>query len=986
MAADIPDQYYTEVARLESFHTAQPLPKRRGSNATGRAPKSIKWPHSWLGPEQLAAAGFFFLPSHENPDNVKCFLCRESICGWEKGDNPLEEHLKLSPGCGWAVTSCIEARVGDMHLENPMSTRMVEARKATFGDRWPHEGKKGWKCKTKQLVEAGWIHKPTPEGDDYAECVYCTLALDGWEPADKPFHEHHARSQDCAFFTLCNQPESPIAKKAAKGRKPRASKVSRLSTQSALTEAPSIVDMDVDEGDSVMTTATTASQSTRKMPKGKKAPAKGRKKKEEPIEVSELPEPEDEEVDVVAVEQPKPKRGKKRASEAMEDTASVIEAQAPPPKRRTRGSIAVQENIMGDVSMEEEATVTEQLPVKKAAPKRKGRQSKTSRKVSTASQASLRAHVPDDDEIDKMLEDDLNRPLSDEEDAVETKVVVHEEPMASAAPTRRATRTSKIVKTDHDMFSAADAEIDEVALEAELEAMEIEESKPLPKARGAKASQPRKVSAKQQAAAKRAAQAEAAAVEAAAEAAAEAAEAAAAAELEAAEAQLAQAQAEEAAAAELEAAEAELARAEAEEAAAAEREAAEAEEAAIAEREAAEAEEAAIAELEAAEAEEAAIAEREAVAAEEAAAAAREAAEAEAEARRIEAEQAEFEQQLKPAPKARAGRASKAKAAKPAPTRATRGSTMSVNESMVSAVSHQEDSIATAHEDSGNETDASQATVVRGGKKRGSTMTKKVKGGKKAPIRNIEDIIQPSIEEPQPQEDEPAPQPQRQRAVVSKRIANIEDRVKSPPPQAVAPKPAKSRAAATKAKGKAASAPPPPASPSPLPEAAPVEEPTPQPAARTRAASITPSPSPQSSDAENRPPSSRPNASAEQAAPMRVPLAATPGTPSRRNMVAGLKSGEPWVGVDLDEVFGCLRSAEREKENFVVGGARGGLGGLGKGELTEEERGMTVEEWVGWNAGVAEERLRRECERMVGCFEREGGRAMRALEGVEVVE
>lgn len=103
-------------------------------------------------------------------------------------------------------------------------------------------------------------------------------------------------------------------------------------------------------------------------------------------------------------------------------------------------------------------------------------------------------------------------------------------------------------------------------------------------------------------------------------------------------------------------------------------------------------------------------------------------------------------------------------------------------------------------------------------------------------------------------------------------------------------------------------------------------------------------------------------------------------------MVAGLKSGEPWVGVDLEEVFGFLRSAEREKENFVVGGPKGGLGGLGKGELTAEERGMTVEEWVGWNAGVAEERLRRECERMVGCFEKEGGRAMRALEGVEVVE
>lgn len=100
---------------------------------------------------QLAEAGFFFYPSHENLDNVMCFLCRRSICGWEKDDDPFAEHLKLSPDCGWAITSCIEAKVGEMHLENPMSTRMVEARKATFGDRWPHEDKKGWKCKTKHV-------------------------------------------------------------------------------------------------------------------------------------------------------------------------------------------------------------------------------------------------------------------------------------------------------------------------------------------------------------------------------------------------------------------------------------------------------------------------------------------------------------------------------------------------------------------------------------------------------------------------------------------------------------------------------------------------------------------------------------------------------------------------------------------------------------------------------------------------------------------
>jgi hypothetical protein len=47
---------------------------------------------------------------------------------------------------------------------------------------------------------------------------------------------------------------------------------------------------------------------------------------------------------------------------------------------------------------------------------------------------------------------------------------------------------------------------------------------------------------------------------------------------------------------------------------------------------------------------------------------------------------------------------------------------------------------------------------------------------------------------------------------------------------------------------------------------------------------------------------------------------------------------------------------------------------------------MTVEEWIMFNAGLAEEKLRGECEQMVGVFEKEGGRAMGVLEGVECLD
>lgn len=36
------------------------------------------------------------------------------------------------------------------------------------------------------MVDAGWKYTPTPEYDDMATCTYCSLALDGWEPSDKP--------------------------------------------------------------------------------------------------------------------------------------------------------------------------------------------------------------------------------------------------------------------------------------------------------------------------------------------------------------------------------------------------------------------------------------------------------------------------------------------------------------------------------------------------------------------------------------------------------------------------------------------------------------------------------------------------------------------------------------------------------------------------------------------------------------------------------
>ena len=142
-----------------------------------------------------------------------------------------------------------------------------------------------------------------------------------------------------------------------------------------------------------------------------------------------------------------------------------------------------------------------------------------------------------------------------------------------------------------------------------------------------------------------------------------------------------------------------------------------------------------------------------------------------------------------------------------------------------------------------------------------------------------------------------------------------------------------------------------------------------------------PSASPQSSDAENHPPSTRP---AEKRPPLaqlspsktkttHVPLAAsTPRTsPTKCSAAARIHSDAPWTGIDLETVFGTVNTPDQVLDLAV---------------LSSPEKRMTVEEWVLHNAVQGEERLKMECEKMVGAFELESVKALRSLEGIACVD
>jgi hypothetical protein len=718
--------------------------------------------------------------------------------------------------------------------------------------------------------------------------------------------EHHKRSPDCTFFALVNNHKQTSTARKSRAKKDRGSKASRYSTQSVFTaasEAPSLADLPPEEDDSVLTTTTNAEATPgeKKMGKGKRTTTgRGRKtkaKKSEAVEVDPAPRPEDDH-DVKEMPVPKATRGRKRKSEQIQDsTAPIVEIEAPAAKRRAtraRGSTAIE-----DSHREESAdqAATEDLP-NSAEHTRTKRTARSSRKPSAAARiASLKVPVPTDEEIDAALQADLDMH------------VPHDEGMPATGPLRKATRSNKMMKADYAMFDTEPMDIDEAAIEAELEAMEAD-SKPLPKAKGTKG-RPRKASAKQQAASKKAAAAESEAREAVDELASD---------------QIA-----------------------------------------------------------------------------------------------AELEHSISIQYSPPALKPKKQRLASRQVSRKVPPRGTSVSVQSVNDNSISQTDLQSSTVdQNDREDSGNDSDvslASQSTIVRATTStRGSTVKRTVgRPSKRVASRNIEEVVQKrqnapgrdpgsivdlsaAEKEASPEETSlteerfytPAPEFHEE---VEERMSKVSE-PKPIKPEGRLPKAAPALAPITAAQRTATGI-------SDTAEEAAISAPAKSKVVNTdlvapAVLSSTPPPrekepsrSPQSSDAENQPPSSKTSTARKAATPkpnaIRIPLAAiTPViSPSKLNIISSLRSDNPWTAVDLEAIF----MKTPGDENVIGKGVfEDALGKMKTFELTSPEKRMTVEEWVLYNAEVAEERLRNECERMVGIFEREGTKAMRAVEGIDSAE
>lgn len=174
------DLLKNEWTRLRSFYI------RRSNN----------WPVSFLSPEDLANAGFFYL----NRDRVQCAFCRGIVSNWERGDRPLSEHARHFPRCPFIM----EEDVGNIPITtDPIrhippnrapfhpSYQTTESRRRTFDRNFDSTV-----VNHDSLAEAGFFAVGIA---DYVKCFHCDFGLGTWVAGDDPWVEHAKYNPNCYF-------------------------------------------------------------------------------------------------------------------------------------------------------------------------------------------------------------------------------------------------------------------------------------------------------------------------------------------------------------------------------------------------------------------------------------------------------------------------------------------------------------------------------------------------------------------------------------------------------------------------------------------------------------------------------------------------------------------------------------------------------------------------------------------------------------------
>ncbi|KAG7156056.1 death-associated inhibitor of apoptosis 2-like 9, partial [Homarus americanus] len=179
----------------------------------------VDWPllSSWISPEDLAAAGFYYL---RNKDLCVCYFCQGIVGDWKEDDTPLQKHCRLYPHCPFVKNqptaninlgqSCILDQIipipetgeedGYIPTENRTQFKTYETRLKSFRfmwNKWPLELRQ--QPTIHDLAETGFYYIGI---SDMVRCFFCGISLHNWEENDIPWNVHACWSPSCEFVIL----------------------------------------------------------------------------------------------------------------------------------------------------------------------------------------------------------------------------------------------------------------------------------------------------------------------------------------------------------------------------------------------------------------------------------------------------------------------------------------------------------------------------------------------------------------------------------------------------------------------------------------------------------------------------------------------------------------------------------------------------------------------------------------------------------------
>ncbi|XP_066498810.1 baculoviral IAP repeat-containing protein 5.2-like [Hoplias malabaricus] len=106
----------------------------------------------------------------------------------------------------------------ELSKEDCLRMYFYQSRLATFSG-WPFD--EDCACTSENMAKAGFIHTPSDNSPDVAQCFFCFKELEGWEPQDDPEKEHQSHSPTCHFIMLKKSVEELTTEELFKLQKER---------------------------------------------------------------------------------------------------------------------------------------------------------------------------------------------------------------------------------------------------------------------------------------------------------------------------------------------------------------------------------------------------------------------------------------------------------------------------------------------------------------------------------------------------------------------------------------------------------------------------------------------------------------------------------------------------------------------------------------------------------------------------------------------